>query len=210
MATLTRGNSLTPFNFSQQLNLNHYIDNLDQVTAKPVLSSPRLGSEPLPLFPRSGPALQGQTSTKSSSGLWDRSWQPILFISETSIMLASLAMATTETIAFQQGVGIQGRSGHLAGWTIAGTTGGAALGNLSCAVLDVNNDYGQCDLVGGLLGSLAAFFLADHYVPQNIPGIRRSGPGIIQVQMPPIPVVARPVQPTIGIDHQWPRDEYGP
>ena len=211
MGTLS-GSVLTPFNFSEQLNLHRFIGapNRDfpaQFPKKLTGASDSAAGSKAQATQRP-PAALG----KNYHGHWHHRWQGALFAGESGLMLAGLTLATVETVAERQGNGIQGRDGHLALWTTAGLAGGAALGNLSCAVLDINNDYGQCDLVGGLLGSLAAFFLADHYVPQEVSGIGRNRAQLIQVTLPNPPVIAQPVEkpPILELGHRWPTDSYGP
>lgn len=211
MGTLS-GSILTPFNFSEQLNLQRFIGAPDRNSPTPFSKKP-LGTGTAAAGSKF-PVTEGPPSGggKNLHGLWDHRWQGALFAGETGLMVAGLTLATVETVAEQQGNGIQDRDGHLGLWTTAGLAGGAALGNLSCALLDINNDYGQCDLVGGLLGSLAAFFLADHFVAQDISGIGRNRAQLIQVTLPNPPVLAQPVEepPVLEPGHRWPTDSHGP
>lgn len=211
MSVLKFANQGTTFNFSQKLNLNLFIQGTAE-KAPTAENSDTIGLNEPKLS--SGEKAVKESGNSDSNhrvhGLWERRWQPAAFIGETTLMLTGLVLGTVETLQNQAGRGIQGREGHLALWTTTGLAGGAALGNMSCALLEVNNDYAQCDLIGGLLGSLATFFLADYLMPQGTYGVRRDERTLIQVTMPPS--LAQPLEPVDPIteDHRWPTDEYGP
>lgn len=211
MSAIKFADQATIFNFSQQLNLDRFIKGISEQAPLARTTDPMGKGDPQP---SPGERALSQPSFSDSDhgvhGLWDHRWQPAAFIGETTLMLTGLILGTVETLEHQGGRGIQPREGHLALWTTTGLAGGAALGNLSCALLEVNNDYAQCDLIGGLLGSLASFFLADYLMPHGAYGVRRDVSRFIQVEMPPS--LAQPLEPVSPIreGHRWPTDEYGP
>jgi len=161
--------------------------------------------------PKSKAKAKAKKSRPRFGGIWREEGKMGAFLLlEIPLAVASLGIPMDYDLHRKLRGSIFGRDALLASWTSFGSFTGAAIGNITCAALDIDQDTPYCDLIGGVLGGLTAFFIADQVLPHKLSAGSRFEQIHERVTFNPLPVSTQPITPPIGEDHRYPTDSYGP